>query len=522
MVQAEREEAMLRLSVLAGWTIVPALLASSCPQKPGTPVVYRVPILETIVEDNVGLRNVPEGPDGSYTILGGRALRLRAQADSNLKVLINNGELPRRAQSTSSSGWYEPDGSAIVPSSRGFFWDIAVDLPDAATATTVKDFSLTLAYDTVTTTVHPSLTVKVHLRGRDSAYVASMPRPSDTFVDNSDNTKPDNRMEISLVVKGVTLAGWLTDPGRNDGTSPGATGSEDWHYAITLDPDFIERNYGSPVVIEPLKTAALPGHVVPLARGNATPIPLLSQDTSKRTSKPTAAAFTMPGMGHFVVELNAWHNWSDARGPKPSGWVSDPDSFTYSGNAWPFDPRKGSNNADGSDLQAGDYVIVSGTLWQDSAHNVNPVTDVDRLRDCFDTAYKGHGGYLEIHPMDAVRRVDAVRPHKYVVGLSACYPGRPNLDTYLSHPDPPPGDNYALKYDVIVDDRFTTSNAVHAEQVDNTCPLPKLHITANAPGTGESYNAVYVLWWEDAGSPQPRGTAICTPAINPILGPALD
>ena len=413
-------------------------------------------------------------------------------------------------------------GTAPRSSSRGFFWDIAVELPTRATATGVKDFSLTLAYDTVTTTAHPSLTLEVHLRGRDSTYVTSMPRPSEVFVDNTENTKPDNRMETSLVAKGVTLAGWLTGPGRNDGTSPGATGSEDWHCEIFLDPDFIERNYGSPVVVEPLKTAALPGHVVPLIRGSATPIPLLSQDASKRTSKPTAAAFTLPGMGHFVVELNAWHNWSDARGPKPSGWVSDPDSFRYSGNAWPFDPRKGSNNAGGSDLQAGEYVIVSGTLWQDSAHNVNPVTDVDRLRDCFDKAYKGHRGYLEIHPVDAVRRVDPVRPRKHVVGLSACYPGRPNFDTHLSHPDPPPNDNYALRFDAIVDDRFTTPNAVHAEIVDNSCPLPKLHVSANSPGNGESFNAVYILWWEDTGTPQARGTAICIPAIDPILGPAVN
>jgi hypothetical protein len=224
---------MLRFCTLTV-LMIPALLASSCPPKPQTPVVYGAPILETIVEDNIGLRIVPEGPDGSYTILGGRALRVRAQADSNLKVLIDNSDLPRRAQATTGSGWYEPVGTAPRSSSRGFFWDIAVELPTRATTTGVKDFSLTLAYDTVTTTAHPSLTLEVHLRGRDSAYVTSMPRPSEVFVDNTENTKPDNRMETSLVAKGVTLAGWLTGPGRNDGTSPGATGSEDWHYEIFL------------------------------------------------------------------------------------------------------------------------------------------------------------------------------------------------------------------------------------------------------------------------------------------------
>ena len=51
--------------------MIPALLASSCPPKPQTPVVYGAPILETIVEDDIGLRIVPEGPDGSYTDSGG-------------------------------------------------------------------------------------------------------------------------------------------------------------------------------------------------------------------------------------------------------------------------------------------------------------------------------------------------------------------------------------------------------------------------------------------------------------------
>jgi hypothetical protein len=41
--------------------MIPALLSSNCPPKPQTPVVYGVPILETIVEDNIGLRIVPGG-----------------------------------------------------------------------------------------------------------------------------------------------------------------------------------------------------------------------------------------------------------------------------------------------------------------------------------------------------------------------------------------------------------------------------------------------------------------------------
>jgi len=443
-------------------------------------VVYRIPVLETVVEQNVGPRIVPEAPDGSYTILG-RALRFRVQGDSNLRVQINHGNLPRRSQATASSGWYEPAGAVLKSGSRNFFWDIAVELPDQILLPGVKNFQVTFDYDTVTTTAtpHPSLTVIARLQGNDAAYVAAMPRPSDVFVDNTENTKGDNRMAISLVTRGVTLAGWLSGPKREDVGFAGTTGSEDWHYTIFLDPDFIERNYGGSLLIEPLKSAALPGHVVPFIRGTAPLIPLLSHDAAAATSKPTAAAFTLPGLANFEVELNAWHTWSAARGPKPTGWVSDPEIFRYSGNAWPFDPR---------------------------------------MRNCFDDRYLGHGGYLELHPVDAVRRVDAPRPRKHVVGMAACHPPQPNIDARLSHPDPPPGDNFILRYEMLVDDRFTSANAVHAEQVDYSCPVPALHVTANLPGSG-SFHGVYSLWWEQSSTPRPSPTAICIPGVSPILGP---
>jgi hypothetical protein len=122
-----------------------SLLLFGCRCKtPTTPVVYRVPVLETIAESNAGLRIVPEGPDGSYLILGGRQLRFRAQADSNLKVVVNNSVLPRRSQATTDSGWYEPSGDIPMTGSRGFFWDIAVELPSRVLQSGVKDFKLSL------------------------------------------------------------------------------------------------------------------------------------------------------------------------------------------------------------------------------------------------------------------------------------------------------------------------------------------------------------------------------------------
>jgi len=509
-------------SVLVGLAF---LMITGCQTSgPGTPSTFRIPVLETVVQSNRGLRIVPEEPDGSYTILPvpGNLLRFRVQSDANLRVSVNGADLPRRAQATSDSGWFEPDGRLQDSGSRRFFWDIATVLPTRALDPTKKTATVTVNYDTVTTATQPRLDVLLRLQGRDPSHLLNLPKPSEVFVGSTENTKDDNRMETAIVARGVTLAGWVMDPGRNDGTAfAGTTGSEDWHYDLFLDPDFIERNYGLPVLVEPLPSSALPGNVVPLIRGAATPVPLLSSDPARASSRPTAATFTLPGTGGFTVELNAWHTWSGARGPRPREWVDDPDSFRYSGNAWPFNPFKGTANASGTNLAPGDYVIVSGTLWQDTAHAQNPRSDTDFLRNCFDNLYKGHGGWLELHPVDAVHRVDPPSPRKHVVSLSACYPQRPNFDTHLKHTDDPPSATAQLRYRVIVDDRFTTSNAVHTEFVDGACDPPSLRVTANVPGSG-SFSATYILWWEETGQPRTRGTAICIPAISPILGAAKD
>lgn len=57
----------------------------------------------------------------------------------------------------------------------------------------------------------------------------------------------------------------------------------------------------------------------------------------------------------------------------PSARGVEPQAVTvrcsYPGNAWPFNPLRGVVAAPSlGDLAAGDYVIVSGTLWQDTAH----------------------------------------------------------------------------------------------------------------------------------------------------------
>jgi hypothetical protein len=509
-------------------------LVAGCKTIPGsgsTPVMYRAPILETVAQVNAGLRNVPQGPDAAYTVLGdGGLLHFRLQGDVNVKVLIDGVELPRRTPSaTDESGWQEPAARVLRSGSRNFFWDIAVMLPAAVRAPAVKSFQVTFAYDVVGDATQPTTEVKLRVKGADPSYDEATPAPSAVFVGNTENTKWENRMETAIVARGVTLAGWLTGSQfRNPNDPILQQASEDWHFDLYLDPDFIERNYGAAseregptVLVEPLRSALLPGNVSPADRATAPRIPLLSQDPAQQTHLPTASAFTLPGNGDFTAELNAWHTWPSARGPKPLNWVDDPDSARFPGNAWPFNPLQGVVAAPSlGDLAAGDYVIVSGTLWQDTAHApLLPVDSTSKIRRCFEDRFKGHGGWLEIHPVDAVRRVereDAPKPRKHAVGMAACNPHQPSFNTLLRHPEPPPSPAYSLRFQVVVDPRFTSTNATHSEEVLQGCEPPVLHVRADVPGPG-GYSALYILWWEKTDVERPPG-AICIPQAGPILG----
>lgn len=505
-------------------SLIVLALANCCSPPCGPTPTYRVPILEMVIQEPFPPHPpnphrpllhpfiVPEAPDNSYLISENRELHFHVLGDVNLKVLVDQVALPRRDQSTSTSGWYEPNGTA-VSASRSFFWDIAIELPRDVVAKSKTTFPIEFVYDTVTKMTQPELRVTLRLKGHDPTYAIAHPRPSEVFVDSTDNTKNDNRMETSIVAVGVTVAGWLTgppnSPGRNHGTAlPGA--SEDWHYDINPDPDFIDRNYGTAYAFEPVSGAQLPGNVVPLFPPGMGPIPLVPAGT-----KVNAGTFLIAGSGILGVELNAWH--ISKRGPKPSAWVNDPDQTGNADNAWPYDPNKGSNDPSGPDLQIGDYVILSGTLWQDSAHTEG---SPDPLHVCLEHHFKGQGGWLELHPVDTVRRVDPPPVRKHVVGFSRCGPDAQSATALLQHPQPPPDKNSQLKFRVVVDSRFTTSGATHSESINPICEPPGLFATVDASASG-SYNAAYILWWEEGSSPR-TGTAVCLPAASPVLGIADD
>jgi hypothetical protein len=309
--------------------------------------------------------------------------------------------------------------------------------------------------------------------------------------DAGDNTKDDNRSMTAIVARGVVLAGWVSQfAGRNDDGTHRSNESEDWHFEFWPDPDFIQRNYGT-FPVEPIATANMPGNVTPLIRGPATPIPLVPAGTPI-----TVSNFIIPGSGLITSELNAWHIAD--RGSRPTGWVPDPDQQAHSGNAWPFDPTRPLGVPASETLQAGDYIIVSGTLWEDTAHATYPAHAIDFLRKCLDDKFKGHGGWLEIHPVDSIRRLakeDQPAPRKHVEMRSACNPGGASFDAFLLHPDPAPPKS-ELKFETIVDSRFTDTNVEHTEVVEYNCPT-QLHVKGKT-GPGGTLKLTYILWWEQS------------------------
>jgi hypothetical protein len=496
---------------------------------------YRPIVLETVVVHNT---IIPQNSDGTYTALAEpttNKLKLRVQADDNVKVSVDGIALKRQANETfeSDTGWFVVSSDLPTFASRHLFFEIVVNLPlDKRVVANPGKLTLTVEYDSVRKDVQLPPPLIVDLVPYPSLDCIDFPltplcmqnrsyplQPSEVFIDSTDNTKEDNRMHDSIVAYGVVLAGWLTERYfRNDGgeSSHRTNESEDWHFDLVLDNDFIVRNYGK-VALEPITSAKMPGNVVPLfefGRGPVLPIQLVSGPV-------TASTFLMPGKNTFVVELNAWHVAD--RGQKPDGWVDDPDMTNpdmtnHSGNAWPFNPMRplGINSTD-PDLkradpalkQVGDYVIVSGTLWEDTGHTRDPQDQEDFLHKCFDEHFVGHGGWLEIHPVDSVRKVDPPLIRRHVDMRSACDPQVPNFDDFIDAGFLLAGDDTTsvLRFEVIVDDRFTSTDSttvVHNERVEEDCPT-KLHVTAKV-GPRKTFKATYILWWEKSDQPRAAST----------------
>lgn len=129
-------------------------------------------------------------------------------------------------------------------------------------------------------------------------------KPSQIFHDEGDNAKKDWASR-AIVARDVVVAGWLSknpDPRNNPTTPPWPNASEDCHYDILLDPDFIARHYGTNA--GPLEGALLRGNQRLVREPPAPKISLLNGQPVN------VGTFLMPGTigaGELTVELNAWH-----------------------------------------------------------------------------------------------------------------------------------------------------------------------------------------------------------------------
>ena len=380
--------------------------------------------------------------------------------------------------------------------------------------------------------VVPLQVEQLHHWDFDVSHHLPLVRPSLVFDRPGDNIKGVWAWR-AIVARDVTLAGWLRVPahearGFEGGWDvPGPDGEpsfgcEDWHNDIWLDPNFIDAYYDNH--LGPLKEGLLRGNEIEFRIG----VPLIPLVVGR----PTADTFTLPAQGlhrreavrpvrpfgHFTVELNAWHvrptpgsTKADhqGRGPAPAGWNQDPNP-RFPNNWYPFNPRVGTAAA-ATALQPDDYVIVRGTLWQDSSHGLHGDARVRRRFVDWDDAFPNHAGWLEIHPVDSIRRASPpLGPRKDVQVVSVCAP--PNQVRTQSYDVYPaargiradgqrnyvignPAESQTLWYTELIDPRFARAGT-YRHKVEQHRDHLRVEVTCQGtPFYAGTFKATYLLWW---------------------------
>ena len=446
------------------------------------------PILESIfVVTPSERRIVAQNTGGDYNVLpcDSFELRVRSPLLSDFRIFMNNQTLAfvsgrARHPELDASGYFSFT-EEVLPGAGYGFYRIWVVPPLAIRNGAGSQIGIQIRKISLDSTL-PSNQRETNIYARFAAVgptgdpIVAKVEPSTVFDDgwNSKNSRDPGLWQAhakqSIVARKVTLAGWLAKdfPHRNNGGIfvERSDQSEDWQYTIWLDPDFIERTYGGQQSAQPLAGTILPGNptscIIAMLNDcypgglldtrypiEANDIPLLSQAVV-----PDVGTFLLTNHHDFTVELNAWHR--SRRGAPPAGWVGDPDP-AYADNAWPFPPKLPFDDGSGRQLNEGDYVIVSGTLWQDSGHRPSSGEPDFDQRDCWFRSFPGQDGWLEIHPADMVRRVAApkVRKHTQVVALCAPPNQTKSVTMDLVPFEPYDPSKPQLKWREYVDPRFS-------------------------------------------------------------------
>jgi hypothetical protein len=347
-------------------------------------------------------------------------------------------------------------------------------------------------------------------------------KPSDVFFTGGDphNYQYNLKDPASIIAKNVLLAGWLVE--IYDNCLSGRLCIEDFHYKLIVDPDFIARMYGNGGLSSLLNGVTLPGN--PPQPNNPMPFDDVSEsDGSSRGV--TINSFTLPGDNDWSSteipfprvmvegELNCWHvndthrggpfgwayNWK-GRGKAPDGWIqqeyelADPDAIEAQ-SWWPFVP----SNPDGGgrDLAVGDYVILRGTLWQDVYHNHGPTPWEQGPT-------QGHGGWIELHPVDWLQRVPVTLLPQTAVTIAICDTQSQSRDFNIK-----PDFKQFTTLDVLdvrelIDGRFTVMGTVYQHYASNLGDHVHIGVTTENMSPQQSrFKAVYVVTWE------PSPIALC-------------
>lgn len=544
--------------VLFGWTksfaitslCLVSLALLMCPLPAESQPAAGIPVFETVyvppIPGETGLAGTGRVTSLSYSGVifvqpaNSVELRLRAPWPTTLQVLINGQQLQQVTPNTGppqpdDPGYYKisahplPSGTGAMPLWQ--FLLVNVTLPKQFRYhdknTSVPAFTVTLRDISLDQQSRaPDLDISMAAYPRPP-FGPDLPRPPSTSFMSGENSKDDTeepwmpRASLGVVAQDVTLAGWLlVGSQRNTDSKPWLKPGqlEDWHFDILLDPDFVTRNY--PLAdAAPLSGAIMPGQpeaqacwMVNANYGCPCLLPGCAAKISLTGGQvPDVGMFLLPGYhDDFHVELNAWHT-NGPRGNAPSSYIADPE---FPNNAWAFNVINGVDLPHGlasSPLAPGDYVIVTGTLWQDIAHLKND--SPDPLNQCLDTAVPAHGGFLELHPVDVVRRAPPPDLRKHVKVVSLCGAPPQNASYYHDQLKPAasstlPDANSVLRFEEIADPRYVSANTAVSKQIQvDRCDPTKLNVNISVENRNSHefsyYKTVLLLWWEESNTPRP-------------------